>query len=70
MKKRIIRICVIVVFFWQLWKGFRVPDPGPGLIPGGAGNEPIAVVVSAWMACLVTWGALELLFWVIAKIKE
>lgn len=69
MKNRIIRICVTIVFFWQLWKSFYVPDPMSGFIPSGAKNEPIVVVFSALMVGFVTWGLLELLFWIISKIK-
>ena len=70
MKNRIIHFCVIIVFFLQLWKGFYVSAPISGFIPSGAKNEPIVVVFSALMACFVTWGLLELLFWVISKLKK
>ena len=70
MKNKIIRICVIIVFFLQLFRGFYVPEPAQGFIPSGAMNEPIVVVLSALISGFVTWGLLELLFWAISKIKK
>ena len=70
MKNKIIRISVIIVFLFRLWSGFQAPTAAPGDIPGGAMNEPIAVVFSALIVGAVAWILFELVFLVIAKIKN
>ncbi len=60
-KNRIIRMVVTGVFLMKLYLGFN-PAAEPGMGPGGAAPEPMAVVCSAGLAALMALALLEGLF--------
>ena len=69
-KNRIIYICVTATFFVQLARGFSIPQQEPGQMASGAMNAPIAVIFSAVLSGVIIWGALELFFWLVSKVKH
>lgn len=69
-KNQIIYICVTVAFFVQLARGFGTPQQEPGQMASGAMNAPIAVVFSAILSGVIIWVALEVIFWMVSKVKH
>ena len=60
-KNLIIAVAVAGVFFIKLYLGLN-SDAAPGIGPGGAAPEPLAVVVSAVLTALMALALLEGLF--------
>ena len=69
--RKILRFAVPALeFLFQLWRGFRPCGPEPGFIPSGAAPEPVAVWISALLAALAAWAAVELLAWLWVKFQD
>ena len=60
----------VLVIMFQLWRGFRPCGPEPGVIMSGAAPEPVAVWISALLAALAAWAAVELLAWLCVKFRD
>ena len=57
-------------FLIRLKQGLTPPANEPGFIPGGAMNEPVAVVFSALLLSGLVWALPELLFRLVETIKK
>ena len=69
--RKILRFAVpALAFLFQLWRGFRPYRPEPGFIPSGGAPEPMAVWISALLAALAAWAAVELLAWLCVKFRN
>ena len=69
--RKTLRLAVpVLAFLFQLWRGFRPCGPEPGVIMSGAAPEPMAVWISALLAALAAWGAVELSAWLWVKFQD
>ena len=65
--RKTLRLAVpVLAFLFQLWRGFRPC----GVIMSGAAPEPVAVWISALLAALAAWAAVELLAWLCVKFRN
>ena len=60
-KNLVIAVAVVGVFFIKLYLGLH-PSAAPGMVPGGAAPEPMAVAGSAVLTALLALALLEGLF--------
>ena len=74
MKRTLRRHCALripaLAFLFQLWRGFRPCGPEPGFAMSGAAPEPMVVWISALLAALAAWGAVELSAWLWVKFQD
>ena len=69
--RKILRFAVpALAFLFQLWRGFRPCGPEPGFAMSGAALEPMVVWISALLAALAAWGAVELSAWLWVKFQD
>lgn len=69
--RKILRFAVpALAFLLQLWRGFHPYGPEPDFTMSGAASEPMAVWISALLAALAAWAAVELLAWLCVKFRN
>ena len=69
--RKILRFAVpALAFLLQLWRGFRPYGPEPGFTMLGAASEPMVVWISALLAALAAWAAVELVAWLCVKFRN
>lgn len=59
-----------LAFLLQLWRGSRPCGPEPGFTMSGAASEPMVVWISALLAALAAWAAVELLACLCVKFRN